>query len=132
MPGPSLENLYDFLVEMGCADSLAFDRDAAAISRCGLDGESETCAEALDPFAEIYGAAAGNIAQTVTARGGVYLAGGIAPEFVAKLMDGTFLRAFRSKRRAAPILNEVPVRVVHNDKAALIGAGLRAAKGNPT
>ncbi len=131
LSGQGLENLYDFLVHEGYGAPLTMHRDAAAVARCGLDGESETCTWALDLFASIYGAAAGNVALTVMATGGVYLGGGIAPKLLPKLADGTFLRAFRSKGRFAPILDEIPVRVILNDRAALIGAALTAASGGP-
>lgn len=129
LSGQGLENLYDFLVSDGYGAPLAAPRDAATIARCGLEGESETCAKVLDLFASIYGAAAGNVALTVMATGGVYLGGGIAPKLLAKFADGTFLRAFRAKGRFAPVLDAIPVRVVLNDRAALIGAALAAEGG---
>jgi len=63
---------------------------------------------------------------------GAALGGGIAPRLLAKLADGTFLRAFRAKGRIAPILDEIPVHVIQNDRAALIGAApTTAASGGP-
>jgi glucokinase len=128
LSGQGLVNLYGFVVETGRGAPLAGDATPAAISAAGLDGSSETCALVLHLFAAIYGAAAGNVALTVLATGGVYLGGGIAPKLLPKLADGTFTRYFRAKGRFAPILEQIPVSVVLNDKAALIGAGLAALR----
>jgi glucokinase len=130
LSGQGIENLYRFVVESGRGAPLSDEPTAADISTAGLDGSNDACALALDLFAAIYGAASGNLALTVMATGGVYLGGGIAPRLIAKLSDGTFLRAFRAKGRFAPILDDIPVKIVLNDKAALIGAGLAAAEGD--
>ena len=129
LSGQGIENPYRFVVETGRGEALAGEPAAADVSKAGLDGSNEGCALALDLFASIYGAAAGNVALTVMATAGVFLGGGIAPKLSAKLADGTFLDAFRAKGRFAPILHDIPVKIVLNDKAALIGAGLAAAEG---
>jgi len=131
LSGQGIENLYRFVVETGRGEPLAGDPTAADISAAGLDGSNAGCALVLDLFASIYGAAAGNVALTVMATAGVFLGGGIAPKLRGKLADGTFLDAFRSKGRFAPILHDIPVKIVLNDQAALIGAGLAAAEGAP-
>lgn len=128
LSGQGMENLYRFVIETGRGEPLPGEPTAPAISAAGLDGSSEACALVLDLFASIYGAAAGNVALTVLATGGVFLGGGIAPKILPKLEDGTFLRAFRAKGRFASVLDQIPVKVVLNDKAALIGAGLAAAE----
>jgi glucokinase len=76
----------------------------------------------------IYGAAAGNLALKMMALGGVYVGGGIAPKILPKLRDGTFIRAFVDKGRFSSLLERVPVRVILNDKTALLGAARRAAE----
>jgi glucokinase len=128
LSGMGLENIYAFLVETGRGAPLAGEATAAAISAAGLDGSSATCRQVLSLFATLYGQAAGNTALTVMATGGVYLGGGIAPRLQSVLADGTFLAAFRAKGRFAPVLAEIPVHIVLNDKTALIGAGLAAAR----
>ncbi|MGH9812138.1 MAG: glucokinase, partial [Candidatus Acidiferrales bacterium] len=65
---------------------------------------------------------AGNLALKALATAGVYLGGGIAPKVLSKLTDGTFLSAFRGKGRLSPLISDMPVRVILNDKAALYGA----------
>ena len=76
----------------------------------------------------VYGAEAGNLALRGKATGGVYIGGGIAPKILAKLEDGTFMRAFLDKGRYREFLSAVPVRVILNDQAALQGAAFYAAK----
>ena len=88
---------------------------------CGL------CSRAVDLFVSAYGAAAGNLALVGTATGGLYLGGGIAPKLLPRLLDGHFLRAFFDKGRFRDFLEAVPVRVILNDRAALLGAARHAA-----
>ena len=69
----------------------------------------------------------GEPALNVTATGGVYLGGGIAPRILPALRAGAFLDRFLGKGRMRPLLESMPVRVVLNDQAALLGAGRCAA-----
>lgn len=94
---------------------------AAGPDRCGL------CARALDIFVASYGAMAGNLALLGTATGGLWLGGGIAPKILSRLADGLFLQTFTAKGRFVPFLEKVPVRVVLNDRAALLGAARHAS-----
>lgn len=134
--GPGLHNIYLHLRETAgegaeppeIAARLAEAEDPAqAIAEAATAGASPLAARALDLFAAAYGAAAGNLALLGTATGGVYLGGGIAPKILAKLGDGTFLAAFRDKGRFRSYLEAVPVSVVLNDRAALLGAARLAA-----
>ena len=98
-------------------------RDASAtISRAALEGRDPVCVQALDLMVSIYGAEAGNLALKYLATGGVYLGGGIAPQILPKLRDGGFVRSFAAKGRFTALLEQIPVRVILNDKTALIGA----------
>ena len=132
--GPGLEHIYRFLAEREPAREQRAVRDAvddegaAAISRRGLDGSDALCVQALDIFVGAYGAQAGNLALTVLATGGVFLVGGIAPAIVKKLMDGTFLAAFRDKGRMSDMMQRMPVHVVMNDDVGLYGAAIAAAE----
>ena len=131
--GPGLEHIYRFLAmrsperEQHTVHEAVVTEGAAAISRHGLDGSDALCAEALDVFVGAYGAQAGNLALTVLATGGVYVVGGIAPAIVKKLVDGTFLAAFRDKGRLSEMMQRMPVRVVMNDDVGLYGAAIAAA-----
>jgi glucokinase len=112
--GMGLVNIYRFLGG-GTAD-------AGEIAQAALDGRDERAGSALDIMVSIYGAEAGNLALKVMAIGGVYLGGGMPPKILPKLFDGTFMRAFADKGRFSSLLERIPVRVILNDKAALLGA----------
>jgi len=99
---------------------------APEISRCGLDGSCPVCVETLDFWTKIYGSETGNLALRGLATGGVYVAGGIAPKILPKMADGRFLRAFRDKSKMEDLLGRVPLSIVLNEKAPLIGAGYQA------
>ncbi len=100
---------------------------AAVISAHALAGTDPVSAQALDLFVSVYGAEAGNLALKVVARGGVYVAGGIAPKILPKLLDGAFLKAFLNKGRLSPVLEKTPVSVVLNSDAGLLGAAALAS-----
>jgi glucokinase len=117
--GSGLVNVYRFLG--GPAVSPA-EVVADAADRRSLGSR------ALDLFASIYGARAGNVALSFMATGGVYLGGGIAPRIVDRLTDGGFMRAFTAKGRLSSLLEQIPVRIVLNDRAALLGAAEIAAE----
>src|SRR5438093_451696 len=89
---------------------------------------AEICVQPLDLFAPVYGAEAGNLALKALALDGVFLGGGIAPKLLAKLKDGTFVRAFVSKGRYKRLMSTIPVRVILNQKTALLAAASVAAR----
>ena len=134
--GRGLLAIYDFLRDSGYAAESPALRAALeagagdpsqAISEAGLAGTDVLASRALDMFAAAYGAAAGNLALVGTATGGVYIGGGIAPKILPKLTGGLFLRAFLDKGRFASYLERVPVRVILDDRTALLGAARCAA-----
>jgi len=92
------------------------------ITDAALSGRSEICVGTIDLFVSIYGAEAGNLALKALATGGVYLGGGIAAKIIEKLSDGAFMKAFMDKGRYEPMLRRIPVRVILNQKTALLGA----------
>jgi len=133
--GSGLVTIYDFLRATGRGEEPAWlaarmgaEDAAAVISAVALHGEVPLCTEALDLFTSIYGAEAGNLALKVLSTAGVYVAGGIAPKIRAKLVDGTFIAAFRAKGRMAFLLDLMPVRVVLNQMTALQGAAYYAVR----
>lgn len=134
LSGPGLVRVYSFLrldshdaEPAWLAEELTRDDPAAAISRAALAGTSDLCARALDILVSCYGAEAGNLALKMLALGGVYVGGGIAPRILAKLKDGAFRKAFVSKGRMSDVLEAIPIRVVTNEKTALLGAARCAA-----
>ncbi len=134
LSGPGLYNIYQFLRDTGRAKEPTWLEEAlrqgdppATIAQSALKGSCELCVMALDQFVSIYGAEAGNLALKVKATGGVFIGGGIAPKILAKLREPGFLKAFTAKGRVSGLLEAIPVRVILNDKAALLGAGRVAA-----
>jgi glucokinase len=134
LSGPGLHNIYQFLRETGrgeeppwLAEQIAQGDPSAAISKSALEGTSSICVQALDIFVSLYGAEAGNLALKVLATGGAYVGGGIAPKIIRKLSSTAFMKAFTAKGRIGSILKDIPVRVITNDKTALLGAGRVAA-----
>jgi glucokinase len=95
---------------------------AKTISESALRKNQALCVKSLRFYVSMLGSAAGNLALTSMAVGGVYLGGGIPPKILSALKEGSFLKAFTAKGRFAEFLSRVPVRVVLNDKAALLGA----------
>ena len=131
--GMGLLSLYHFLcmyrhaeVPQWLLDEMQNGDAAAAISSAALVGKDELCVETLQRFVRLYGAEAGNLALKTMSRGGLYLGGGIAPKILPLLRDGAFIEAFLNKGRMRPLLEAMPVRVILNDRAALLGAALRA------
>lgn len=134
LSGPGLFNIYRFLRDTSRIREAQWLRDrlksgdpSAVVSEVALAGEDRLCVEALDLFASIYGAEAGNLALKALAVGGVFVGGGIAPKIRGKLADGTFVGAFRDKDRFAQFMEAIPVRLALNPRAPLLGAARVAA-----
>jgi glucokinase len=128
--GTGLQNIYNFLRDTKRAEEPTWlseeikksDDAGAIISQNGLAGKSAICEQTLDIFVSLYGAEAGNMALRLLATGGCYIGGGIAPKILPKLKEKPFLHSFLSKGRMRALLESVPVYIVLNDKAALLGA----------
>jgi glucokinase len=132
--GMGITNIYDFLRDVRgveepkwLADKMAAAHDVnAVITEEGLAARSELCEKALDMFVSAYGAESGNLALKVLSVGGLYVGGGIAPRLIEKLKDGTFMKAFTDKGRLSQLLVNMPVRVILESRAALMGAAAYA------
>jgi glucokinase len=133
--GDGLGRIYRFLTRTGRAREGAAMRRRletasdpnATISEAALAGRDRASARALALFVQLYGAAAGNLALVARATGGMFLAGGIAPRILPALREGAFVRAFRDKGRLSPLLAAIPIKVVLEPRAALLGAAACAA-----
>jgi len=129
LSGPGLVNIFEFLRDTGrgtvpswlSAEMKVMD-PAAAISSAAIEGKCPMSEQALDIFVAIFGAEAGNLGLKLKATGGVFLAGGIAPKILPKLATPLFLEAFLGKGRLRHLMEVMPVKVIVNDKLALIGA----------
>jgi glucokinase len=127
--GPGLRNVFDFLDEQlgrpvapEIRARMTHEDPSAVIGATAVAGTSPTCREAVDLFLSVYGAQAGNLALTVMATGGVYVAGGIVAKLLPLLPGSEFMRAFVAKGRYEPLMSEIPVWVIVNPRTALIGA----------
>lgn len=98
----------------------------ASISKAAIEKRCPQCVEALDIFLEAYGAEAGNMALRGTATAGVYVGGGIAPKMLPAIRSSGFLAAFRAKEPMEEFVANIPVSVILNDDAGLLGAAVHA------
>lgn len=131
--GMGLPNIYDFFKQTGpipeadwIAAQLAIVDDPTPVIVNGALSSEKPCAlcrTVLKTFIAILGAEAGNLALKVLATGGVYLGGGIPPRILSALTEESgFMRSFIHKGRMSELLADIPVRVITNPKAALLGA----------
>ncbi|HEX7019849.1 MAG TPA: glucokinase, partial [Gemmatimonadaceae bacterium] len=74
-----------------------------------------------------YGAEAGNLALRSVATAGVYIGGGIAPKILPAMRSGTFLDAFRSKDPMGDLVATIPVAIILNGDAGLLGSAVYAS-----
>jgi glucokinase len=133
--GLGIPTIYAFLKDQGQAEEPAWltEQLAAAPDRtpvivnAAVDKKRrcELCISTLNIFVSILGAEAGNLALKVLATGGVYVGGGIPPRIVLVLENGRFMEAFVRKGRMSGLLARMPVKVILNPKAALLGAACR-------
>ncbi len=131
--GIGLKNVYTFLRDEKKMEETPALRQRmqeedpnSVIGELGTSGENELCNRTLDIFVSAYGAEAGNLALKVLAHGGVYVGGGIAPKIVKKLQDGAFMTAFCDKGRMHDLVSHMPVRIILESRAALMGAAAYA------
>ena len=127
--GPGLVNVFEFLRDTGrgkvpdwLSEEMKKMDPAAAISNAAMDGKCSLSEQAMDIFVSVFGAEAGNLGLKVKATGGVFLAGGIAPKILPKLATRLFLESFLNKGRLRHLMEVMPVKVITNDKLALLGA----------
>jgi len=133
LSGPGLHAIYEYVRDSKkneptwLSEQIKAGDPAAVIAEAGLKGQADIATQALDLFASIYGAEAGNLALKAMTLNGVYLGGGIAPKLLVKLKDGTFMKGFTNKGRYARLMSSIPVKVVMNQKTPLLGAASVAA-----
>ncbi len=143
--GPGLVNIYQFTHDAfgsrtfltpaalvparTCAGVGTVDDPAdlpAAISRSALEKRCARCEESLELFVTAYGAEAGNLALRTVATAGVYVGGGIAPKILPALESGAFVDAFRAKEPLSAFVATIPIAVILNSEAGLLGAAVHA------
>jgi glucokinase len=128
--GMGIPNLYAFLQESGRYPEPAWLREQVAgaadptplIVRAAQQEQAAIASATLELFVNILAREAGNLALKLLATGGIYLGGGIPPRILDRLQAPSFVAEFQDKGRFRPLLEQVPLRVITNDEAALIGA----------
>lgn len=136
LSGPGITDLYRFcLREHGepethapllAAEGLAANTTAQAISTAALAGEHAPAVQAMRLFVRVYGQVAGDIALVSLARGGVFLAGGIAPQILPLFNAPDFLNAFHAKGRYREWMRTLPIAVITDTDIGLKGAAVAA------
>ena len=126
LSGFGLLDIYGFLKLVANEEDLqeaieTVDSPATIVERA-IAKTSPICEKTLKLFVSLYGALAGNLALQYLSMGGVYLGGGIAPKVVPLLKEGDFMEAFLSKGRFKKVLSGIPVKVVMDETAPLLGA----------
>jgi len=133
LSGFGILDLYQFLLQKTKTAPPAWlqgaieEKDASLVSRCALQENDPLCTRALTMFTSLYGSEAGNLALQYLATGGVYLGGGIAVKIQPFLNSETFRRAFVDKGRMKSLLEEIPVYLILDQSAVLLGAARYAA-----
>lgn len=131
LSGSGFQRVHEFLnpsVRHPGFDDRSIDT-APEITAQGLSGKCAVCVETLNLWVEIYGSEAGNLAMRAVARGGIYVAGGIAVKILPKMMDGRFAAAVKRKEKLGIFLEQISIQVVLNEDCPLMGAAFVAWKG---
>jgi len=120
LSGPGVLNIYQALASIGDMPNVA--TSPAEVSALASGGDP-LAAQAIECFCEALGSAAADLALTFGARGGVFIAGGIAPGLLSILRGGGFRRRFEAKAPMDSYLASIPTAVIVQPYAALLGAG---------
>nr|WP_291859511.1 glucokinase [Bradyrhizobium sp.] len=119
LSGSGLEHLHEALAAL---DHVALPRRRAAeITRAGVEGTCPTSRAAIDLFCAMLGTVAGNLALTLGARGGVFIAGGILRHMPEYLVGSQFRARFDDKGRLRGYLEPIPIWLILDQDAAFVG-----------
>ena len=129
--GPGLANIASVVHDGRCPE-MPSDLDEYDVPRLvseqARSGKCAICRQAVDLFVAALGSVCGNLALQGVARAGLYIGGGVAAKNVDIIASARFLDSFRSKPPMEPMLAEVPVTVITNSRAGLLGAAVHAAR----
>ncbi len=128
LSGPGIVNVYRYVHQGTCAECGTDDPALlpSMISKAALEERCPKCVETLRLFVAVYGAEAGNLALRSVASAGLFVGGGIAPKILPAIQSGVFMHAFRDKAPMDAFVSHVPVSVILNDRAGLLGAAVHA------
>ncbi|HWC17638.1 MAG TPA: glucokinase [Terriglobales bacterium] len=130
LAGPGIKNVYDFLRDTKRVEEPAWLREQIAaakdppalISQMALENKVPICEQTMSIFVSVYGAEAGNCALKFMSLGGMFIGGSIAAKNIPLMKRPEFLEAFFDKGRMRSLLEDIPVKIVLNDDAGLLGA----------
>ena len=131
LSGPGIVNLHRVTHRDRACAAVEDENDpkaAALISAAAIERRCQGCLDAMELFVSAYGAEAGNLALRTVATGGLFVGGGIAPKILPLLTDGRFMRAFLDKHPFRNMLSKVPVKIILNPDAGLLGAAIAASQ----
>ena len=119
LSGAGLVNLYEALCALNGVEPLMLS--PADVTKRAMNRSDELCVKAFACFCEFLGGVAGDLALTVGALGGVYIAGGILLRFKDAFAASAFRQRFESKGRFAAMLEKIPTYLILEESPALIG-----------
>ncbi|UTH75754.1 glucokinase [Chromobacterium sp. IIBBL 290-4] len=125
LSGPGLALIHQALKARDGEPDAA--EEPADICARGASGRDERCRETLEIFCGLLGSAAGNLALTLGARGGVYIGGGIVPRISGFFEQSPFRRRFEDKGRSSAFLSDIPVYLITSAYPALPGVAAHLA-----
>ena len=135
--GPGLYHIYGWLKETTgyeepswLSEQLKESDPPKVVATVALDEKDPLCSDALTLFVSLLGGVCGNLALTGLTLGGLYLGGGIPPKILSALKKDVFMNAFTDKGRFRDLVSRIPVHVILDDKAALLGAADCAASNS--
>lgn len=127
--GPGIHTIFNFLTEVErrlapewLTDQMKEQDPSAVISNAAIHQQEKLCVETMEMFARFMATEAASLVLKLKATGGCYLAGGISPKILPFLQDGNWYRHFLDAGRMKTLLQQVPVYVILNEKAPLLGA----------
>ena len=126
LSGPGLVDLYNTLTEIDGVPAISYT--APQITNTAVCDSDSYCREAVDMFCAMLGTVAGNLALTLGARGGVYVAGGIVPKLGDRFAGSSFRERFEAKGRLRPYLAQIPTYVVTHPFPAFLGLAALLAR----
>lgn len=137
LSGPGIGNIFDFLVKVKKRDvsddvtrQLITGDKAVVVSTNAAN--CAVCAETIDLFFRYLAQESSNLALKLKATGGIFITGGIVPKIRHLAQPETFDAAFRSSGRMSTLLQDIPIDLVLNEAAPLLGAGYYGAHQAPT
>jgi glucokinase len=133
--GPAIVDIYRFLRDVRkmeepawLSEALAAEKtDSAVISQSAIQQTAAICVETMKLFVRYLARESSNLVLKMKATGGLFLGGGIPPKIAPLLLQKDFFEHYMDCDRMQHLLEQVPIRIIKNDKTGLIGAAYYGA-----